>query len=118
MAYLSDRPIAQGELLFWPVSGDHFAKSGAAMPAEGGENYILAHSEQGHHHVLERAKADVTVISDSDGMRILRALVTDPTTVVNLNPTGHENLPLSPGLYEVRCARELGMDDVIRRSQD
>ncbi len=119
MSYLTERPIAQGELDFWLVSEDHFSVTGAAMPDDGEASYILAHSEQGHHHVLDRAKADVTVIRpESEGFRILRALVKEPVSVVNLNPTGHTNLPLSPGVYEIRTRRELGMDDMVRRSQD
>lgn len=121
MAYLNQPPVAQGEVEFFAVSSDHF--DGAVVtPMEehdGGASYIIAHSESGHHHVIDREKAEVGTVADSAGMTVLRVLVTSPETeVVNLNPNGHKNLPLAPGLYEARISREMGMDDVIRDSRD
>lgn len=120
MAYLNERPIAQGEVTFFAVTDDHF--DGAAFdetPHEGGF-YIVAHSESGHHHVLEMDRATVsTVRQDSAGMTILRVMVEKPgTEIVNRNPNGHANLPIQPRLYEARISREVGMDDAIRASRD
>ena len=121
MAYLDQKPFAQGEITFFPVTPDHF--DGAAFtPAEANETaYIVAHSESGHHHVIERSRADVAVVRhDSAGLTILRAIVADPegATVRNLGSPGHADLHLPPGLYEARVNRELGLDDMIRRAAD
>lgn len=121
MAYLDQQPLSQGEITFLPVTPDHF--EGAALgPAEtDGQAWIVAHSESGHHHVIDRARADVAQVQhDSAGLTILRAIVTDPegAVVVNKGSHGHADLHLPPGLYEARINRELGLDDVVRRAAD
>jgi len=120
MAYLNEKPIAQGEIEFFAVTDDHF--DGADFEETPHENglYIVAHSESGHHHVLEMDRATVsTVRQSSAGMTILRVLVEKPdTNVINKNPAGHKHLPIAPRLYEARISREMGMDDMIRSSRD
>jgi hypothetical protein len=119
MAYLNVRPISQGEIEFFAVTPDHFDGMATEPLAISGGVYIVAHSESGNDHVIDREKAEVSTVRDSAGMTVLRVLVTTPDTeVVNLNPHGHENLPLPPGIYEARISREMGMDDVIRDSRD
>ena len=120
MAYLNELPIAQGEVTFFRVSDDHFGtETFSSVRSENGY-HIVAHSENaGHHHVLDMARAEVSLVSEQDGLRVLRVLVTAPETdVVNLNPHGHAKLPIAPGLYEARINRELGMDDMIRAAAD
>ena len=119
MAYLNERPVAQGEIEFFPVTADHFDGASTEPATPTGSQFIVAHSESGHHHVLEREAVEVsTVKTDSIGLAVLRVLVKEPTSVINLNPNGHLNLPLKPGLYEARISREMGMDDMTRRSRD
>lgn len=120
MAYLNERPISQGEIEFFAVTDDHFDGCEFDQTPDDGTAYILAHSESGHHHVIEMERAQVaTVRSDSAGMAILRVLVEQPgTEIVNRNPNGHANLPIQPRLYEARISREVGMDDAIRASRD
>lgn len=120
MAYLNEPTVAQGEIELFAVSDNHF--DGMEFDAVEVKNgaYVLAHSESGHHHVLDRKVAEVSrVKSDSQGMTVLSMIVTDPdATIINLNPNGHKNLPIKPGLYEARISREMGMDDVVRDSRD
>lgn len=119
MAYLNNPPLAQGEVEFFAVTSSHFDGTEMAPLTPTGAVYVVAHSESGHHHVIDRAKAEVSTVKDTAGMQVLRVLVTDPTTeVVNLNPHGHTNLRLPVGLYEARISREMGMNDVIRSSID
>lgn len=70
---------------------------------------ILGHSESGHHHgfrdqtgviVMERTK-DVPA-----GMRILYAILENPTALIQDAPAPHEPLMVPPGIYEVRISRE------------
>lgn len=119
MSYVNAKPIAQGEITFFAVTPDHFTDEGKPAPVKNGA-YVVAHSESGNDHVIDCARATVTVISDSAGMTILRAIVTDPDGAVvrNLSATGHADLLLAPGIYEARISRELGLDDMIRNSAD
>ena len=118
MAYLYDRPIAQGELDFWAVTPDHFAGMDAAPMDATGPHFILAHSESGHHHVLDRAVAEVFTVSNSQGMEMLRLIVKEPTKVRNMGGNGHADVDLPAGDYIAIKRRELGLDDVIRSSAD
>lgn len=67
---------------------------------------IVAHSEQGHHHVLDAAHVDVLERTDSEGMRILYAIVREPTSLRQTAASPHEEMPLEPGIYEMRLSRE------------
>lgn len=121
MSYINVAPLAQGEVTFFPVTTDHFDGQTLVAPDMSGAAYIVAHSESGHHHVIDRTSAEVTQTPpNSLGMSILRVLVTDPAGAVVKNQCagGHADLLLPPGLYEARINRELGLDDLIRRSAD
>ncbi len=120
MSYITARPVAQGEADFWKVDADHFADQTFEPVAAENGHLIVAHSESGHHHVIDRDKAELYAapVKDSDGFRLLKLIVKEPTEVRNLAPSGHEDLKLDAGIYEVRIARELGLDDVIRRAAD
>lgn len=117
---ISTRPLAQGEIEFWEVSPDHFDGEALEPLAPNGPHLIVAHSESGHHHVLDRelAKAFVVKRPESDGFRMLKIIVEHPADVKNLAPAGHKELTLQPGVYLGIVGRELGLDDMIRRSAD
>jgi hypothetical protein len=118
MAFLTDRPVSQGELDFWLVSPDHFDSEAQTAMEPTGAHYVLAHSESGNHHVLECETAQVFTLPASEGLTMLRAIVKAPTRVRNLSPGGHADLALLAGDYLVIKRRELGLDDVIRSSAD
>lgn len=121
MAYLNQRPVAQGEVTFFPVTADHFDGAQTTPVEADGAAWIVAHSESGNHHVLEMSRADVAEVKqDVAGMTVLRAIVTDPdgATIMNRDAHGHADLHLPMGLYEARINREMSLDDVIRRSAD
>lgn len=83
---------------------------------------IIGHSETGHHHVLERnSGASVSVMDKSpEGMRILRAILTEPNTLIHLRDFDtHEPIKLEPGEYEFRIAREFDhYAELARQSAD
>ena len=124
MAYLNQKPIAQGEITFFPVTPDHFDGSSFSPVETDGNAFIVAHSEKGNHHVIERTDGvDVMEVQsqhEAEGLTILRAIVENPegAMVVNKDPRGHETLRLPQAIYEARINRELGLDDVIRRTED
>lgn len=68
---------------------------------------IISHSESGHHHVI--AGADVLERTNDvpAGMRILYAIVRDPTALRQDASTPHGEIPLEgDSIYELRVSRE------------
>lgn len=122
MAYLNQKPIAQGEITFFPVTPDHFDRATFSPVEMDGNAFIVAHSEKGNHHVIEKTGGvDVMEVQHNvEGLTILRAIVANPdgAMIVNKDPSGHDTLHLPPALYEARINRELGLDDMIRRTED
>jgi hypothetical protein len=97
---------AQGEMLIRRVSG--FTAASKDMEPENGV-FILAHSETGHHHVIERENVSVKEQTEGvpEGMGILQMIVDSPSTITHLRSTDtHEPLMLGEGLWEVRLQRE------------
>ena len=70
--------------------------------------WIISHSESGHHHLLE---ADgVTVMERKAnapaGVQVLIAIVENPSRLYQDAGNAHEAHDLSSGIYEMRIARE------------
>jgi len=71
--------------------------------------WIISHSESGHHHVIDAP--GVTVMEQTqnvpDGLRILYAIVENPTQLRQDATNAHEAHNLDGGcIYEMRIARE------------
>lgn len=70
---------------------------------------IVGHSESGHHHGF-RAVAGVSVMERTKdvpaGMKILYAVLENPTALIQDASAPHEPLMLDPGEYEIRISRE------------
>ena len=70
--------------------------------------WIISHSESGHHHVIDAP--GVTVMERTrdvpEGMRILIAIVENPTELRQHAGNAHEAHDLSEGVYEFRISRE------------
>ncbi len=70
--------------------------------------WIISHSESGHHHVIDCD--GVTVMERTQdvpaGMRILYAIVDQPTQIRQEVADAHEAHNLDEGVYELRIARE------------
>lgn len=67
---------------------------------------IIGHSESGHHHVLERAREVRVEPNPPAGMRILYALLDEPTKLLQDAGDPHGEHVLDAGVYEFRIARE------------
>lgn len=67
---------------------------------------IISHSEQGHHHVIAGAEVLERTDSVPPGMAILYAIVKTATALKQNAATPHKEIPLDPGLYEIRVSRE------------
>ncbi|MCT2398493.1 hypothetical protein [Novosphingobium mangrovi (ex Huang et al. 2023)] len=67
---------------------------------------IISHSESGNHHILDRA-VDVMEQPDAPaGMRILYAILEEPTMLIQDAAEPHGSHQLPAGIYEFRIARE------------
>lgn len=70
--------------------------------------YIIGHSESGNTHVIDAP--GVTVMERTKdvpaGMRMLYAIVENPTALRQNAATPHEAIALPPGIYSFRISRE------------
>lgn len=68
------------------------------------KGHILAHSESGHHHILDGG----TVLDrpTKNGLESLYALLEQPQKVVQDAATPHESINLPAGVYDIRISRE------------
>lgn len=97
---------AQGEITIFRIVGDMPAGLIAHGERDKAGRPIISHSESGNHHVLERPVAVMEKPDAPTGMRILYALLDQPTQLVQDASDAHGSHALSPGLYEFRVARE------------
>lgn len=101
---------AQGEITIRRLgdgSKSRNLKDYTPLKKEAGK-FIIGHSETGHHHVIDAEGATVLVLDKPpEGMRILRAILENPTVLEHQRPYDtHEPILLEPGEYEIRIARE------------
>jgi hypothetical protein len=109
---------AQGEISFGMVS--HLPK-GVVRHTEKDKlgRPIISHSESGHHHVLDRAVVVFEHPKPPAGMRILYALLDEPTALIQDAPDAHGRHDLDCGIVEFRLAREYDpFEDQIRQVAD
>lgn len=80
---------------------------------------IVGHSETGHHHCFAPDSVSVAVMDRApEGMRILRAIVESPTSLVHLRDHDtHESIMFEPGEYEIRVTREFDPYEQLARQQ-
>lgn len=98
---------AQGDLFIRRV--DKIPEGLKPMATENGK-YIVAHSETGHHHVIE-ARPNVIVFDTEDPLvsylQVIEATDAMEAVVEHLRSFDtHEALSASPGNYEIRRQRE------------
>lgn len=83
---------------------------------------IVGHSESGHHHGF-RAGPGVTVLERTKdlpaGMKILYAILENPTAMIQDAEAPHEPIMLGAGVYELRISREFDpFSEQIRQVAD
>lgn len=86
--------IRHGEVILMPVSDVPKLKS------EKSKNYIVGHSETGHHHVLE-SKTEFEVMSSSEKDELFIRLFEPGKLVHKKTFDFHKTLDVSPGTYKV-----------------
>jgi len=113
--FCTNRPIAQGDLLIIPI---------AAIPANAtptkpeGDHYVVAHSETGHHHVIEKSRAEVYEAADDTFIAYIKTMGGGADIVHKRDYHTHETIGLAPNQnYEIRRQREY-IPEGFRRAQD
>ena len=76
---------------------------------------IISHSENGNHHILDRAVDVLEKLDVPEGMRIFYALLDQETMLLQDAADAHGSHSLAPGIYEFRIAREF--DPFIRQAR-
>ena len=110
---VTNRPSFQGDICIRRV--DNMPKGLKVAEIENG-NYIVAHSETGHHHVIDSRTAQMLV--DETNAFIAYLSVREPVDLVHLRDHDtHEALHFEPGIYEVRRQREYTPEG-FRRVED
>jgi len=99
---------AQGEVNLRKIDA-HKLPDGLTPVAPEKGLLIVGHSKSGHHHGF-RAEAGVTVLERTRdvpaGMKILYAILENPTALIQDAASPHEALLVDAGVYEVRISRE------------
>ena len=109
---------AQGEIRAYRI--DKIPADAKPLAKESGQ-FIIGHSETGHHHVIDADGAVVGVMdAPPAGMRILYTILENPTELEHLRPHDtHETIVVEPGVYEIRIAREFDhYAELARQSAD
>lgn len=107
----------QGEILFIRVEDftDQDGDYESVKPENG--NLIVAHSETGHHHVIERSKEADLLISKTNQF-IGRLIVSNDVEVKHLRSFDtHKTLNLPKGKYVLRYRKEYTPEG-LRKVQD
>jgi hypothetical protein len=76
-------------------------KSATDKTASG--DYIVGHSESGHHHVLERDDVEITEFVN-DGMKMFHAIVEKQTRLYQDAGAPHAEQIIEPGEYIIGCS--------------
>jgi hypothetical protein len=113
--FVTDKPVAQGDILIIPVAS---IPATAKLATPDGEHYIVAHSETGHNHVLDRAKAELYEAADDTFIAYIRTLGDGAEIEHKRDFHTHETIALAPNqAYEVRRQREY-VPEGFRAAQD
>jgi hypothetical protein len=99
--------FAQGEIYARKIDTLPDGLAAFTDRAESGD-WIISHSESGHHHLIGAGGVDVMERTTDvpAGMRILYAIVKEPTRLYQDAGNPHEAHDMPAGIYEFRIARE------------
>ena len=113
--YCTDKPVAQGDILIIPIA----AIPAGAKPAQVcNRHYVVAHSETGHHHVIDWARAEVFEAADDAFIAYVKTMGDGADIEHKRDFHTHETIGLAPNkTYEIRRQREY-VPEGFRRAQD
>jgi hypothetical protein len=106
---------AQGDVLFVRINDSEMPSD--AKPVQSTDRIIIAHSDNGHHHVVQAESAQLHEVPGDQFTRYLR-VASAFADVVHQRPFDtHETVRLSQGTWMVRRQREYTPDG-FRRVED
>lgn len=113
MKTVTERPSFQGDVCIRRIS----TIPAGLTPAQAEKGiYVIAHSETGHHHVVQERAAQMLI--DQTNSFIAYLDVAEPAVLEHLRSFDtHAPLALPPGKYEIRRQREHAPEG-WRRAQD
>jgi len=115
MKTVTSRPVAQGDILIIPISE---VPAGAEPATAENGHYIVAHSETGHHHVIEMTRAEVFEAADDEFVAYVRSLGDGAEIVHKRDFHTHETVAIPPNsVVQIRRQREY-VPEGFRRAQD
>ena len=109
---------AQGEIRAYRI--DKIPGDVKPLAMDNGQ-FVIGHSETGHHHVLEADRVEVFEANTApEGMRVLYALLETPGELKHLRGFDtHAPQAFAPGAYMFRTDREFDpYAELARRSAD
>lgn len=97
---------AHGEINFYRIVEGRFDVSEFTEITDktASGNYIVGHSESGHHHVLERDNVEITEFVQN-GMKIFHAIVKKQTRLFQDAGSPHAEQVIEPGEYIVGSSK-------------
>ena len=101
---------AQGECNLRRISEIPTDIKNALIPVKSEKGFlVVAHSESGNSHGF-RDDGNVTIMERTKdvpaGMKILYAIVQNPSELIQDAAMPHEGIAVEPGIYEMRISRE------------
>lgn len=108
---------AQGDFLIMKI--DDIPSDVVPLPVENGK-YVIAHSETGHNHVMEREGVEAYKKTDTKEVDLyeLFMVVKEPSQIDHLRSFDtHESIKVEPGNYVVKRQREYTAEG-FRRAAD
>jgi hypothetical protein len=102
MRTVTERPSFQGDVMIRRIASIPDGTV-AAAPVDG--KHVVAHSETGHHHVIDSRSAQMLIDKTNEFLAYLD--VAEPVVLEHLRSFDtHEPYTLPPGKYEIRRQRE------------
>lgn len=113
---LDNVPYFQGDLMVMRVAGMPAGVKVREAKADDGR-LILAHSETGHHHVIDSRNAQLLIDETNDYIAWLK--IAEPCEIEHLRSFDtHEGYVLDPGVYELRRGQIERSPEGWRRAAD
>lgn len=107
------KQAAQGDLLITKI--DVLPKNLEEAKSENG-NFIVAHSETGHHHIVKERAAQLLIDKTNEFIAYLS--VKEPCEITHERSFDtHQPISLDKGIYEIRRQREYTPEG-FRKAQD
>ena len=96
-----NKTAAQGDLLIIKIN----KLPRNIKKIEENKQYIVAHSETGHHHVIDAEDVDYYLDSDIKSYLVVKDIIGKQLEHLR-NFDTHETIIIPPGIYELRQQRE------------